>query len=220
MSSTNRGAIRSEHDYYVTNPADVETFLRAWMDADDRAQNMLSNPKVQILDPCAGGNVEPVSWLFKEAKGGKPAVIFDIDATPCSYPKALRAVLGEVAITTLDIRPDSAAEYHRDYLNDPLPMDDQPHLIISNPPFSLALDFIRHSLVMVRPYGFVVMLLRVNFFGSAKRKPFFGACLPDSAYVHHERLSFTPDGKTDSIEYAHMVWHKGSNPQSCALRVI
>lgn len=33
--------------------------------------------------------------------------------------------------------------------------------------------------------------------------------MPKYCYVHHKRMGFTDDGKTDSIEYAHFVWQKG-----------
>ena len=32
--------------------------------------------------------------------------------------------------------------------------------------------------------------------------------MPKYIFVHHQRMSFTEDKKTDSIEYAHFVWQK------------
>ncbi len=64
------------------------------------------------------------------------------------------------------------------------------------------MDFIEHSL------GFsvwVVHLLRLNFFGSEKRNTFFQSNMPD-VYVVPDRISFTGDGKADSIEYMFAVW--------------
>lgn len=90
----------------------------------------------------------------------------------------------------------------RDFLQWPVePGPRQYDVIISNPPFSLAMDVIRKSLELA---DFVAMLLRLNFFGSAERTPFFKEFMPDT-YVIPERPSF--DGKgTDSIEYAWFVW--------------
>lgn len=248
MSSTNRGAVRSEHDYYVTPQADIVHFLKEWMRTDAEASVALTWETAVILDPCAGGNSDRVLWHFKEGKfqdlsSGteeiyegfekrgvddkviKAPVIFDLPPTPMSYPSAIRTALGVDAgrakIVTMDIRENSPAEFHRDYLNDPCPTDGPPDIIISNPPFNLALDFIRHSLAMVKDGGFVVMLLRLNFFGSASRNAFFKEYMPRAAYVHHARMGFTPDGKTDSIEYMHAVWRKGPNrSRICNLRVI
>lgn len=53
------------------------------------------------------------------------------------------------------------------------------------------------------------MLLRLNFFGSKKRNKWLLDNMPDQCYIHAKRMSFTGDGKTDSIEYAHFIWQKG-----------
>ena len=95
-----------------------------------------------------------------------------------------------------------------------------PDIIITNPPFYLAKDIIDKALRDVREGGYVAMLLRLNFFGSKDRFPFFQKQMPTWAYVHHRRFSFTDDGKTDSIEYCHMVWKKGDQPKFTKLDVI
>lgn len=72
----------------------------------------------------------------------------------------------------------------------------------------------------VKAGGYVVMLLRLNFFGSSQRLDFWQKQLPIWAYVHHRRFSFTDDGKTDSIEYMHAVWQKDTAPDFTMLKVI
>jgi hypothetical protein len=74
---------------------------------------------------------------------------------------------------------------------------------ISNYPFSLAMEFIEKSLANGIPY--VISLLRLNFLGTAERNGFFHEKMPD-VYVIPDRVSFTADGKADSIEYCWMVW--------------
>lgn len=64
------------------------------------------------------------------------------------------------------------------------------------------------------------MLLRLNFFGSIARFEFFSKYRPKYCYVHHERMSFTDNGKRDSIEYCHMVFKKGYSGKYTKLRVI
>ncbi len=64
------------------------------------------------------------------------------------------------------------------------------------------------------------MLLRLNFFESKKRKEFFDKHMPEYSIVHHKRISFTPDGKTDSICYQHCIWRKNYNPEYAKLKVI
>jgi hypothetical protein len=74
-------------------------------------------------------------------------------------------------------------------------------VIITNPPFSLALDVIKKSLELA---DYVVMLLRLNFIGTTERHGFFRENMPD-IYVIPERPSF--DGKgADSIEYCWALW--------------
>ncbi len=64
------------------------------------------------------------------------------------------------------------------------------------------------------------MLLRLNFLGSISRFEFFKKYMPKYIYVHHKRIAFTDNGKTDSIEYAHFVWHKNNYPKFAQLKVI
>jgi hypothetical protein len=78
---------------------------------------------------------------------------------------------------------------------------DEPAVVIGNPPFSLAKEFVMHALA-IAPY--VAMLLRLNFIGSAKRSAFFRSDMPD-VYVLPNRPSFTGGG-TDATEYAWCVW--------------
>lgn len=78
-------------------------------------------------------------------------------------------------------------------------------LIISNPPFSLALEFLQKSL---QEAGTVCYLLRLNFLGSQKRRAFWQANRPSHVLVLSKRPCFTGDGKTDSIEYAWFCWDR------------
>ena len=75
---------------------------------------------------------------------------------------------------------------------------------ITNPPYSLAQDFIELGL---RTAYRVALLLRLNYLGSAERSEFLRANTP-SIYVLPNRPSFT-GGKTDACEYAWFVWYNG-----------
>ena len=149
----------------------------------------------EILDPCAGGD----------------------ENRPMSYPTALNNV-GANDVDTIDIREDSRAEIISDYRDFKTKKDYD--LIITNPPFKIARDVIEKGLKDVTKGGFVVMLLRLNYFGTQKRFDLWQDQLPKYCFVHHKRMSFTEDGKTDSIEYCHMVWQKGYYPDFTKLKVI
>lgn len=80
----------------------------------------------------------------------------------------------------------------------------QNDLILTNPPFSLALEFLEKSLT---ESSCVVYLLRLNFLGSQKRKEFWQKNPPTHLFVLSKRPSFTGKG-TDATEYAWFCWDK------------
>lgn len=192
MSSTNRSESRSTHisDYYCTPIEQIELFLRKFLKVEPNALDG------EILDPCAGGS----------------------ETEPMSYPEALISMgVDKEDIFTIDIREDSLAEIKDDYLSKPAGAFD---LIITNPPFALASEIIEHSLEGIKEGGWVVMLLRLNFLEGKKRKVFWDKYMPQYIFVHHQRMSFTKDGKTDSVAYAHYCWQKGNYPEFAQIKVI
>lgn len=78
-------------------------------------------------------------------------------------------------------------------------------LIITNPPFSLAEEFLRKSILEARN---VIYLLRINFLASKKRQQLWEDIgTPNKLLVLSARPSFTGEG-TDSQEYAWFCWDK------------
>lgn len=194
MSSTNRKNANKRHisDYYITPIEDIVIFLKEFNKIDD----VLLRDSL-ILDPCAGGDED----------------------NPMSYPVALeRLRIENWGIYTIDIRKDSRADIKEDYLKlEPNPVFD---VVITNPPFNIALPIIEKAFEDCKDGGYVIMLLRLNFLESKTRKSFFDKYMPKYIFVHHKRMSFTPDGKTDSIAYAHFVWQKGHYPEFSKIKVI
>lgn len=204
MSSTNRGYDRHATDYYVTPKQCIKEFLGAWFqdlggELNNDEQTLLPDrpDKIRWLDPCAGGD----------------------DKHGASYADVLKEEFDAPYVTMIDIRQDSKAEIKEDYLWWKKG-DDKFDVIITNPPFYAAKDIILKALEDVEDGGYVVMLLRLNFFGSNERFPFWENHMPKWVYVHHRRMSFTDDGKTDSIEYMHAVWKKDESPEFTMLKVI
>ena len=197
MSSTNRHNAEKRHiaDYYVTPVKDIIIFLGA---LDEEVS--LDIWDKTILDPCAGGDL----------------------SHDMSYPKALREYYAIPddwnGIKTIDIREDSLAETKCNYIETKL--DYKPFLIISNPPFNQAMEFIKKALDDVEDGGYVAMLLRLNFLETKARKDFFDNYMPTWIFVHHKRMSFTDAGGTDSVAYCHMVWKKNDYPKFAKIRVI
>jgi hypothetical protein len=208
MSSTNRGNTRKVSDFYATPVPVVQSFLRAWA-ADF---SVLGFPGIRsILDPCAGG--------VKPQHGSK------VNIEEMAYPMAICKssnlfpdLPSPKQIVTVDIRSDSPADICCDYRM--LKIEPQPDLIISNPPFVFAQEFIEKALTDVKHGGYVVMLLRLNYFESIGRLNFWHRHMPERTYVHAERISFTKDGKTDSVAYMHAVWKARHYPAHTMLKVI
>lgn len=181
MSSTKRGYDRHKFDYYITPVEEIEKFIKAVQ----MTVPLIFDNDI-ILDPCSGGDAN----------------------SNMSYPVAINKLIHNYkGLITVDIRQDSKAAYKMDYFN--FKPFNNPDIIITNPPFNIALEVVKKGLEDVKENGFVIMLLRLNFFGSDKRNKWLRANMPKYCFVHAKRMSFTKNGKTDSIEYAHFVWQKG-----------
>ena len=199
MSSTNRGYERHKTDFYVTPQPAIKIFLdhfRFDVNSEFHDSTLILN-NAKWFDPCAGGDAKH----------------------EMSYPEVIRKEFNPIVLHTMDIREDSKAKYKEDYL---LSKDikGKYDIIITNPPFFIAKEVILKALDDVCEGGYVIMLLRLNFFGSNSRFIFFQQQLPIWSYVHHRRFSFTEDSKTDSIEYMHAVWQKDVSPEFTMLKVI
>lgn len=78
--------------------------------------------------------------------------------------------------------------------------------VVSNPPFSIAHEIVPLALEHAR-VG-VAMLLRLSFLEPVKNRVSFLQAHPPTAITVLPRISFTDDGKTDSVTCAWLVWHK------------
>lgn len=192
MSSTNRGYNRHKSDYYITPQKPIIDMLAQFQ--WDEAIDSDSMEDLQYLDPCAGGDPK------------HPGM---------AYPTAIKERYPNAQIDTMDIREDSSARLKMDYLTQPMDGFD---VIITNPPFNLAEEILLKAL---RDTGrYVILLLRLNFWGSKKRHQLLTDNPPKYCYIHPRRMSFTPDGKTDSIEYAHFVWDRHHTAQETITKLL
>lgn len=101
------------------------------------------------------------------------------------------------------------AEIHEgiDYLSTSFTQQD---VIITNPPFSLTIEFIKKSLSELADDGTLVYLQRVNFLGSKCRIDFWAEIgFPNKTPVIVPRPRFV-NGGSDSCEYMWMIWDKGN----------
>jgi hypothetical protein len=122
----------------------------------------------------------------------------------------LEAVGSRVHWSTFDIRavPEHPlSSYHRqiDWLASGLLGRRQYDVIITNPPFYLAEEFVRFAL---ERSIHVAMLLRLAFLESRRRERFHQEH-PSDVYVLSRRPSFTANGATDNSAYAWFHWGPG-----------
>lgn len=78
-------------------------------------------------------------------------------------------------------------------------------VLITNPPFSLAMELLQCCLPMAT---WVVFLLRLGFLGSMKRSAFFRDMMPDvGVIIPRPQFGSRPKGKgSDSTEYGYFIW--------------
>lgn len=185
MSSTNRGAERRTDDAYETPPWAVHRLLDTGI-FDTEWDATWYEPA------CGSGAIIRAvnGWMARRA-GVEPGVVV---RPGLWYAQDIRPAAVTAVADVVDVAEEG------DFLTSP--MEFEPEVIITNPPYSLAEEFVQQSLKLCR--GHVAMLLRLAWLSSEARAPFMRAQAPD-VYVLPNRPSFT-GGTTDSADYAWFVW--------------
>lgn len=180
MSATNRGAVRNKADFYATPLETVYSLL-------DNYDGI--KPTDLILEPSAGnGNI-----ILGLRNRGYKNHITAIE---------LRA---EEENNLLNLS-NAVGIYNFLEKGSPIKYD----VIIGNPPYSLAQEFIDKSLSLLTPGGRLIFLLRTNFLESKKRFIWWQDKIPSRLYVLSKRPSFTGKG-TDATSYSWFIWERHGN---------
>ena len=94
--------------------------------------------------------------------------------------------------------------------------------IITNPPYSHALEFVKKSLETVTEGGKVAMLLRLQFLEGKARKRFFNEFPPIRVWVSSSRLPCAKNADftraNTAIALAWFIWEKGNNTKFSQLK--
>jgi hypothetical protein len=190
VSATKRGSsIRAAYDDYSSFRWNVDRLLEA-----------VDPPGGAWLEPCAGAGT-----IIEAVNAKRNDVTWAAVEIQAKYEAPLRKLI-----------PSQPHVAVGDFLA--LPIEPRPYpplfsVAITNPPFSLAQQFIEKCRKLA---GVTAMLLRVNLLGSVERAEWLNSWYPD-VYVLPNRPNFNPTLKKDkngndtmssgdSIEYAWMVW--------------
>lgn len=147
---------------------------------------------------------------FLESYRLKDGIILEPCAGDGNFIKAIRGFGYTNYIIANEIRHEeinglnqlSDKVYIEDFLENKI--NEYPRTIITNPPYSLAEQFIRKCKDQF-PKSEVIMLLRLAFLESKKRYDFWQQYPVNKLYILSQRPSFTGKG-TDATAYAWFVW--------------
>lgn len=89
-------------------------------------------------------------------------------------------------------------------------------LIMMNPPFVIAQEFIEHARLHLAPHGKLIALVKLNLLCSVGRaETIWREYKPESVHTLGDRPSFSGDGRTaPGEEYMLIVWGKESAPRT------
>lgn len=182
MSATGRGTERKPHDFYATPIDCVENFINNY--GIDRI-------KGNILEPSAGnGNII----------------------------QALRQKKVQGIITALELRDEERDSLTR--ISDKVIIDnfleweaDKDYdVIIGNPPYTYAREFIEKCFKIANENTVIIMLLRTAFLESKSRYEFWQQHPLSCLYTLSKRPSFTGKG-FDATSYSWFIWDNRTDKQ-------
>jgi hypothetical protein len=124
----------------------------------------------------------------------------------------IQALGGSFKVITNDMDPTKTADYNEDATS-PSWWDSMPEVdwVITNPPFSEAPKII--PLAYGKANRGIAMLLRLSYLEPCKNRAAWLRKYPVSKLIVLPRISFTGDGKTDSVTCAWFIWDKYATNQ-------
>lgn len=179
MSRAGARASRSAHDFYET-PAWAARAMVGVVLAELRP-----HPAAVFLDPAAGRGV-----FFDAVRQVRPsAEVVNVDL-----------------VARREYTESGAFSFTGDWLQIAPDFTDAVDVVIGNPPYSLAEEFVRASLEIADNVAF---LLRLGFLAGRKRRQWLKTTPLSDVWPFARRPSFTGDGKTDGADYGVFLWRRG-----------
>jgi len=187
MSSTSRGAVRNEADFYIT--------------PDETINSLLNNFKLApgaIWEPFAGNGA--IIKVLRSRKVKDNIVATEIRDEKINLMNAHANVINcHTDFLTYDYTANKVCW--------------NPVTIITNPPFGIAQEAVERCFE-IAPDADIIMLLRLNFLGSQKRKEFWERHPVKQIYILSERPSF---GKHCTCMFGHKIFYglNETRPDNC-----
>lgn len=198
---------REALDYYATPPQEVTNILRTMN---------FKKGKTNILEPsCGGGHM--VEGIYKY---NPQATIYATDIKQRPNPFLTRDAVGENIFYHYGEQYDYLSEDYKVYDCDMTNID----YVIMNPPFSVIVPFVQHSLQIANKG--VLMFGRLQFLESLSRyEKIFKDNPPTNIWVYVDRVACYKNGnfsvKPASIQaYAWFYWDKEKIGQGTDLKFI
>ena len=197
-------SMRQEDDFYATDPRAIEALFNAPCYSHTQVTELLKLVKrtedryFWIWEPAAGnGNLS--NWM---RENGYNVIASDLKYRGCVDGSIID---GLDFLTTYPYNKFKGAAAH-------------PMVILTNPPYSLATEFIEHALNILPDGGYYIALMNITYLAGQKRyqRVYSKNCLRE-VYVFSKRVerwknNERPKDKCGSIaNYAWFVFQKGYN---------
>jgi hypothetical protein len=169
--------MRRPHDAYYTPASACDVLKRHWDGWRDKDYD-----RVILIDPCCGDGAFQRAWPDSAWR--------TIDIDPAVKPHRV-----------IDMSRFAAWRHARE-LGAPFGNMNR-HAVVMNPPFKHSLVFVQGAF---RYFGKVAALLRLSFLEPTRQRGPWLERYPPDLIIVLPRISFTGDGKTDSVTCAWMIW--------------